>query len=42
MVKRFRDAGLSFWWFLLVFVPFGGLILFVMAIASEREIPQFN
>jgi len=42
LVKRFRDAGLSFWWFLLAFVPFAGLTLFVMAIAAERKSPRIN
>ena len=37
VVKRFRDAGLSFWWVLLVFVPFGGLVVFVMALASGQK-----
>lgn len=41
-VKRFRDVGLSFWWFLLVFAPFGRLTLFVMAICAERKSTRFN
>jgi uncharacterized membrane protein YhaH (DUF805 family) len=35
-VRRLHDIGLSGWWYLLVFVPFGGLVLTVLAIVDSQ------
>ena len=37
VVRRFRDAALSLWWLLLILVPFGGLVLFIMALVSPSK-----
>jgi uncharacterized membrane protein YhaH (DUF805 family) len=39
LIKRFRDAGLSFLWLLLTFVPLGGPILLIMALAVRTKAP---
>jgi uncharacterized membrane protein YhaH (DUF805 family) len=35
-VRRLHDIGLSGWWYLIVFVPFGGLVLTVLAIIDSQ------
>ena len=37
LMKRFRDAGLSFGWFFLWIVPLGGLFIFFLAISAESK-----
>ena len=39
-VKRFRDAGLSYWWFLLMFIPLGGAVVFIMATFANSRPPR--
>jgi uncharacterized membrane protein YhaH (DUF805 family) len=35
-VRRLHDIGLSGWWYLIVFVPFGGLVLTVLAVIDSQ------
>jgi len=36
-VRRLHDIGLSGWFFLLSFLPFGSLVLFVMSLLSSQK-----
>jgi uncharacterized membrane protein YhaH (DUF805 family) len=36
-VRRLHDIGLSGWWYLIVLVPFGGLVLTVLAIIDSQS-----
>jgi uncharacterized membrane protein YhaH (DUF805 family) len=35
-VRRLHDIGLSGWWYLIVLVPFGALVLTVLAIIDSQ------
>lgn len=35
-VRRLHDIGLSGWWYLIVFVPLGGLVLTILAIVDSQ------
>jgi uncharacterized membrane protein YhaH (DUF805 family) len=36
-VRRLQDIGLSGWWYLIVLVPLGGLVLTVLAIIDSQD-----
>ncbi|RZJ01497.1 MAG: DUF805 domain-containing protein [Brevundimonas sp.] len=39
-IRRLHDTGKSAWWVLLIFVPFGGLALLIMALAPSQPGPN--
>ena len=41
-VRRLHDVGKSGWWYLLIFVPFGGIFLIVWACTDSKEDNQWG
>lgn len=40
LIRRLHDAGHSGWWWLLTFVPFGGIVLLVNVLQPSKVHPQ--
>jgi uncharacterized membrane protein YhaH (DUF805 family) len=40
LIRRLHDAGHSGWWWLLTFVPVGGIVLLVIVLQPSKVLPQ--
>jgi len=41
-VRRLHDIGKSGWWFLLIFIPYGIIVLYIMAMFDSKEDNEYG
>ncbi|MEG2893602.1 MAG: DUF805 domain-containing protein, partial [Clostridium sp.] len=39
-IRRLHDVNLSGWWYLIIIVPFGGIVLFVFTVMDTKPGPN--